>query len=141
MVTVAGRAVLSDDEVNSRKYPPAVAARMAVSRIRGWKPTSRARRINRRLAARSGPAAPDGGTPTITALVPASLVRFGRSARFRQAVAAIAKARDLEAGELSARLVTALATFAHTLGKDLSEADWSRILDALLLVAAHPADP
>jgi len=72
--------------------------------------------------------------------VPASLVRFGRSARFRQAVRTIARALDLETDELSARLVTALATFAHTMGKEPGEADWSRILDALLLVAAHPAD-
>jgi hypothetical protein len=31
----AGSAVASDDEVNSRKYAPAVAVRVAVSRFRG----------------------------------------------------------------------------------------------------------
>jgi transcriptional regulator with XRE-family HTH domain len=72
--------------------------------------------------------------------VPASLVRFGRSARFRRAVSAMAAALGLEPAELSARLVAALATLGHTLGKDPGEADWSRILDALLLSAAHPAD-
>lgn len=66
--------------------------------------------------------------------------RFGRSARFRQAVRIIAATLDLGTGEFSARLVAALAAFADAMGKDLSEADWSRILDALLLVAVHPAD-
>jgi transcriptional regulator with XRE-family HTH domain len=71
--------------------------------------------------------------------VPASLVRLGRTARFRQAVMAIATALDLDTDQFSAQLVTALATLAHTMGKDLAEPDWWRILDALLLIAAHPA--
>jgi transcriptional regulator with XRE-family HTH domain len=71
---------------------------------------------------------------------PASLVRFSRSARFRQAVRTIAAARDADAGELSAGLVTALTALAHATGSDPGDADWSRILDAVLLVAAHPAD-
>jgi hypothetical protein len=36
--------------------------------------------------------------------------------------------------------VAATAAFGNALGRDLGEADWSRVLDALLLVAAHPAD-
>jgi transcriptional regulator with XRE-family HTH domain len=72
--------------------------------------------------------------------VPASLVRFSRSARFRQAAGAIATARDAEAAEVSARLVTALASLGPAVGRDLSEPDWWRILDALLLIAAHPAN-
>jgi transcriptional regulator with XRE-family HTH domain len=70
--------------------------------------------------------------------VPASLVRFGRTARFRQAVTAIATALDLDADQFSAQFVTALAALAHAMGKDLAEPDWWRILDALLLIAAHP---
>jgi hypothetical protein len=27
---------------------------------------------------------------------------------------------------------------AHSMGRDLAEADWWRLLDALLLIAAHP---
>ena len=73
--------------------------------------------------------------------VPASLVRLGRTARFRQAATAIAAALDLDADEFSARLVSALAALAHTMGKDLAEPDWWRILDALLLIAAHPTAP
>jgi len=71
--------------------------------------------------------------------MPASLVRLGRTARFRQAVAAIATALDLDQDEFSARLVTALAALAHALGKDTAEPDWWRVLDALLLIAAYPA--
>jgi transcriptional regulator with XRE-family HTH domain len=80
----------------------------------------------------TGPAAPG---------VPASLVRLGRTTRFRQAVTAIATALDLDADQFSAQLVTALATLAHTMGKELAEPDWWRILDALLLIAAHPVAP
>ena len=71
--------------------------------------------------------------------VPASLVRLGRTTRFRRAVAAMTAALDVEPGEFSARLVAALAALAHSMGKDLAEPDWWRILDALLLVATHPA--
>jgi transcriptional regulator with XRE-family HTH domain len=71
--------------------------------------------------------------------VPASLVRLGRSPRFRAAVTAIAAARDLDTDEFSAPFVAALAALAHTLGKDLAEPDWWRIIDAFLLIATHPA--
>lgn len=71
--------------------------------------------------------------------VPASLVRLGRTARFRQAVTVAAAALGLDADEFSAGLVNALAALAHTMGRDLTEPDWWRILDALLLIAAYPA--
>ena len=71
--------------------------------------------------------------------MPASLVRLGRTAMFRQAVKVIATTLDLDADELSVQLVAALALIAHSLGRDLAEADWWRLLDAFLLVAAHPA--
>ena len=71
--------------------------------------------------------------------IPASLVRLGRTARFRRAVAAIAGALDLDADEFSAQLVAALAALAQAMGKDLAEPDWWRLLDALLLIATHPA--
>ena len=78
----------------------------------------------------TGPASP---------AVPASLVRLGRTARFRQAVKAMTATLDVNAAEFSARLVAALAALAHAMDKDLTEPDWWRILDALVLVAAHPA--
>jgi transcriptional regulator with XRE-family HTH domain len=73
--------------------------------------------------------------------MPASLVRLGRTARFRQAVTDIATALGLDTDQFSAQLVTALAMLAHTTGRDLAEPDWWRVLDALLLIAAHPAAP
>jgi len=70
--------------------------------------------------------------------IPASLVRLGRTARFRQTVTTIAAALGLDAGECSAQLVAALAMLARVMGRELTEPDWWRLLDALLLVAAHP---
>ena len=84
---------------------------------------------------------PQAGEPAPPPDVPASLVRLGRTARFRQAVTAIATALDLDNDEFSAQLVAALAALAHTMGKDLAEPDWWRLLDALLLVTTHPAVP
>jgi transcriptional regulator with XRE-family HTH domain len=81
--------------------------------------------------------APAPGAPGI----PASLVRLGRTMRFRRVVAVMATALGEEADELSARLVTALAVIGAAVGRDLAEADWCRLLDALTLVAAHPAGP
>jgi transcriptional regulator with XRE-family HTH domain len=78
---------------------------------------------------------------TASPQVPASLVRLGRTARFREAVTAIATALDLDADEFPAQLVIALAALAQTMGKEPAESDWWRILDALLLIAAHPAAP
>jgi transcriptional regulator with XRE-family HTH domain len=70
--------------------------------------------------------------------VPASLVRLGRTVRFRQVVAAMTATLDVDPGEFSQQFVSALAALAHSMHKDLAEPDWWRILDALLLVAAHP---
>ena len=57
------------------------------------------------------------------------------------AVAVLAAALDAEADELAVRLVAALAAIGAAVGRDLAEADWWRLLDALTLVAAHPAGP
>jgi transcriptional regulator with XRE-family HTH domain len=83
--------------------------------------------------------APDESDGTATPEVPASLVRLGRTRRFRQAVTAMSAALDRDADELSAQLVVALAGLAQAMGRELAEADWWRLLDALLLIAAHPA--
>ena len=40
--------------------------------------------------------------------------------------------------EFSSRLTGALATLAATVGTEPSDADWWRLLDALLLITAHP---
>jgi transcriptional regulator with XRE-family HTH domain len=75
------------------------------------------------------------GTPP----VPASLVRLGRTSRFRRSVTAMAAALDRDADDLSAQLVAGLATLGQAMGRDLAEADWWRLLDALLLIAVHPS--
>ena len=84
----------------------------------------------------------------------ASLIRFARTQRFRGMAAAIAEAgrggasreassgRDATSGrdgaEFSARLIGGLAGLAGLFDRDLGEADWARLLDALFLVAADP---
>lgn len=73
--------------------------------------------------------------------IPASLVRLGRTTRFRQATETMAAALARDADQLSVQLVSALAMLASTMGTDLTEADWWRVLDALLLIATHPAGP
>ncbi|HEX8868613.1 MAG TPA: helix-turn-helix transcriptional regulator [Lentzea sp.] len=67
--------------------------------------------------------------------LPSSLVRLSRGARFRADVQAIADATGEQPAELASRLLTALATLG---GRDLTEADWFRLLDAVLLVHLHP---
>jgi transcriptional regulator with XRE-family HTH domain len=85
--------------------------------------------------------APEDAAGAAAPQVPPSLVRLGRTRRFRQAVTAMATALDRDADELSGQLVVALAALAQAMGRDLAEADWWRLLDALLLIAAHPAVP
>lgn len=75
-------------------------------------------------------------TPT-----PPSLVRLGRSPRFQREVAALADSLGTDPGEFSVRLIGALAGLAGALGVDPGESGWGRILDALLLIVAHPVPP
>jgi len=51
----------------------------------------------------------------------------------------MAPALDAGPDEFAGQLVTALAALAQAMGRDLAEPDWWRLLDALVLVAAHPA--
>jgi transcriptional regulator with XRE-family HTH domain len=71
--------------------------------------------------------------------MPASLVRLGRTSRFRRSVTAMAAALGRDADEFSAQLVAALAALGQAMGRDLAEADWWRLLDALLLIATYPS--
>lgn len=71
--------------------------------------------------------------------LPASLVRLGRTSRFRDAMTASAAALNADADDFGRQIVSALAALAQALGGDLAEADWWRLLDAVLLVAIHPA--
>jgi transcriptional regulator with XRE-family HTH domain len=71
--------------------------------------------------------------------MPASLVRLGRSRRFRRDAELIAAAGGADPGELSVQLISALAGLAAALGTDPGEAGWHRVLDALLLIALYPS--
>jgi transcriptional regulator with XRE-family HTH domain len=71
---------------------------------------------------------------------PASLVRLGRTRRFRQAVQVMAGAAGRDEAELSVQLVAALAAVARVVPREPAEPDWWRLLDALLLIAAYPQD-
>jgi transcriptional regulator with XRE-family HTH domain len=68
----------------------------------------------------------------------ASLGRFARTQRFRRAAATIADATGQDGAEFSPQLVTGLAALASVLDRDLDEADWVRLLDAVLLVSVDP---
>jgi transcriptional regulator with XRE-family HTH domain len=83
----------------------------------------------------------DGGTAAGSPAggVPASLVRLGRTDRFRRTARLMAGPLGADETDVSAQLVGVLAAIAATLRRDLAEADWWRLLDALLLVAACPA--
>lgn len=72
------------------------------------------------------------------AAVPMSLVRLGRTDRFQQAAGELASQLGPDPREFTAQLVSALAALAAVLRRDPGEADWWRLLDALLLIAAYP---
>lgn len=80
-----------------------------------------------------------GPSPTPPEL-PASLVRLGRGARFRQDVAALAHHTGTPEDELTAAVLDILARLGRLTGREPAERDWHRLLDALLLVTAHPSD-
>jgi transcriptional regulator with XRE-family HTH domain len=74
-----------------------------------------------------------------TVPLPAALVRLGRSAKFRRDVAQLAEARGADPATLVARVLDVLAGLAAITGRELTEPDWHRLLDALILVTLHPA--
>ncbi|WP_181449176.1 helix-turn-helix domain-containing protein [Nonomuraea aridisoli] len=80
----------------------------------------------------AGPSAP---------VVPPSLQEFARGRRFRHAVGTLAGLLGEDDRAVRTRLFDALAGAAAPLGRDLPETDWQRLLDALVLVMGHPADP
>jgi transcriptional regulator with XRE-family HTH domain len=72
------------------------------------------------------------------AAIPGSLVRLGRTDRFRQAAAVLAARAEADQGEFTRQLISALAALAAAIRRDPGEADWWRLIDALLLIAAYP---
>ncbi len=75
------------------------------------------------------------------AATPLSLVRLGRSPRFQRDAAVLAESLGADAGELSVRLIGALGGLAEAIDVDPGESGWGRLLDALLLIVAHPIPP
>jgi transcriptional regulator with XRE-family HTH domain len=98
--------------------------------------------LNRIAQALGTQATVDFATEAETGAVPlpASLVRFGRSARFRRDAGLIAQSRGVDPTALAGRVLEALAGIAAITGRELGEGDWSRVLDALVLVTLHPVD-
>jgi transcriptional regulator with XRE-family HTH domain len=94
--------------------------------------------LGRQLVITLAPA--DGEPRQPPAEIPASLVRLSRTARFRGVTARVAAQVGVDQRALAEELVTGLGSVAAALHRDLAEADWWRLIDAVLLVATCPAD-
>lgn len=66
--------------------------------------------------------------------LPDSLVQFARGPRFAAEAAQLAKATRSSQGAVRERLVSAMAAMAALAPRALSELDWHRILDTVVLV-------
>jgi transcriptional regulator with XRE-family HTH domain len=96
--------------------------------------------LGMRLAVSLVPADGDGeGWSLGAAQIPPSLVRLGRTARFQETAGLIAGNLGIDHREFTPRLASALAVIASILQRDLGEADWWRLIDALVLIATYPA--
>ncbi|HEY3906980.1 MAG TPA: helix-turn-helix domain-containing protein [Streptosporangiaceae bacterium] len=95
--------------------------------------------LDTELAVSLDSADPDAGARTrLAAEMPQSLVRFGRTRRFRAAAEMLSRELAIEPDELAAQLLTGLAMVGTWLSRDLAEADCWRLLDALTLIALTP---
>lgn len=74
----------------------------------------------------------------IEAEMPQSLVRFGRTRRFRAVTERLSRELAIDPDELAAQLLNGLAALGAFLSRDLAEADCWRLLDALTLIALSP---
>ena len=83
--TAAGSAVASDDEVNSRKYAPAVAVRLAASRFLGW---ARSRSARMTGAPSRKPAPRQDSRNPVCSLPPSRWIPRGMSTALSDALAA-----------------------------------------------------
>lgn len=70
--------------------------------------------------------------------IPGTLVRWSRGTRFRRDLHAVADATGRTPADLAPALLSALAGIAALAAHEPAEADWNRLLDALLLVFLHP---
>jgi transcriptional regulator with XRE-family HTH domain len=72
---------------------------------------------------------------------PAALVRLARTDRFRRVAAELAGPARRDPADAAAALLGLLTRVGPALQRDLDEADWWRLLDALVLIALHPSRP
>ncbi|MGI5500786.1 helix-turn-helix domain-containing protein [Lentzea sp. CA-135723] len=93
-----------------------------------------------RLATALGTELSIGFTSGATATdVPPGVVKLSRSRRFRTTVTALTEKSGQQEQEVAARLVSACVLIGQALGREAGEHDWWRVLDAVLLMAEHPA--
>jgi transcriptional regulator with XRE-family HTH domain len=100
-----------------------------------------ARALGTELSVELGPAGPPPTGAEPAAGPPAALVRLARTERFRRVTAELAAPSRRDPAQLAGALLGLLAQVGPALGRDLDDADWWRLLDALLLIAAHPSRP
>ncbi|WP_439656666.1 helix-turn-helix domain-containing protein [Lentzea sp. HUAS TT2] len=80
-----------------------------------------------------------GSVAPTTGPAPQSVVKLSRSRRFRATAAALAERSGQDPQDVAARLISACVLLTGALGHEASEHDWWRVLDALVLMAEHPA--
>ena len=78
------------------------------------------------------------GAPAATGPVPPSVVKLSRGQRFQETVAVLARSGE-DPQEVATRLISACVLLTEALGREAGEHDWWRLLDALTLMAEHPA--
>jgi transcriptional regulator with XRE-family HTH domain len=79
-----------------------------------------------------------GSGARLAAEMPQSLVRFGRSRRFKAVVERLSRELANDPDELAAQLLNGLAVVGTWLSRDLAEADCWRLIDALTLLILNP---
>lgn len=77
--------------------------------------------------------------PATAGPTPHSVVKLSRSKRFRATAAALAAKSGQDPQDVASRLISACVLLTEALGHEASEHDWWRVLDALVLIAEHPA--
>ena len=71
--------------------------------------------------------------------LPPRLIRLSRTARFRAVVDQVSGQLRQDQNSVAARLLKGAATASTTLGSELAEADYWRLIDALILITTCPA--
>jgi|SRR5215472_5955258 len=96
--------------------------------------------LNIQLAISLEPADRDPHTgPANQVEIPRSLVRLGRTERFRATTETVSQELGTDPGDVASGILTSLALAEAWLRRDLTEADCWRLIDALTLIALSPA--